>query len=75
MMQVMDSIDAFLTNSAIPEDHPLITCFAGAYPDVMENRVKVLLTKVDDATIRLFQKDVIHSPLILFEQGELPELM
>lgn len=75
MMRVMDSIDAFLMNSTIPEDHPLMTRFAGAYPDVMENRVKVLLTETDDATIRLFQKDVIHSPLIIFEQGELPELM
>lgn len=74
MMRVMDSIDAFLMNSTIPEDHPLMTRFAGAYPDVMENRVKVLLTKIDDATIRLFQKDIINSPLIIFEQGELPVL-
>lgn len=73
MMRVMDSLDAFLMNSTIPEDHPLMTRFAGAYLDVMENRVKVLLTKVDDATIRLFRKDVINSPLIVFEQGELPE--
>lgn len=73
MMQVMDKIDAFLMNSAIPEDHPLINRFAGAYPDVMENRVKVLLTEVNDATIRLFQKDVVNSPLIIFEQGDLPE--
>lgn len=75
MMRVMDSIDAFLMNSAIPEDHPLMNRFAGAYPDVMENRVKVLLTKVDDATIRLFRKDVVNSPLLIFEQGELPGSM
>ncbi len=75
MMRVMDSIDAFLINNSIPDDHPLMTRFAGAYPDVMENRVKVLLTETDDATIRLFQKEVVHSPLIIFEQGELPELM
>ncbi|MDR2815984.1 MAG: hypothetical protein LBB62_04705 [Proteiniphilum sp.] len=75
MMQVMNSIDAFLMNSAIPENHPLMTRFAGAYPDVMENRIKVFLTETDDATIRLFQKDIIDSPLIIFEQGELPELM
>lgn len=73
MMRVMDSIDAFLMNSTIPEDHPLMSSFAGAYPDVMENRVKVLLTKVDNTTIRLFQKDVVNSSLIKFEQGELPE--
>lgn len=75
MMRVMDAIDIFLMNGDIPEDHPLITRFAGAYPDVMENRVKVLLTKVDDTTTRLFRKDVIDSPLLVFEQGELPELM
>jgi hypothetical protein len=75
MMRVMDSIDAFLMNNTIPEDHPLMSRFAGAYPDVMENRVKVLLTKVDDTTIRLFQKDVVNSPLVIFEQGELPDLM
>jgi hypothetical protein len=72
MMRVMDNIDAFLMNSTVPEDHPLMSSFAGAYPDVMENRVKVLLTKVDDTTIRLFQKDIVNSPLIKFEQGELP---
>lgn len=75
MMRVMDSIDAFLMNSAIPEDHLLMTRFAGAYPDVMENRVKVLFTQVDDATIRLFQKDVVNSPLIIFEKGDLPDWM
>ncbi|WP_298653302.1 hypothetical protein [uncultured Proteiniphilum sp.] len=72
MMLVMDRIDAFLMNNTIAEDHPLMTRFAGAYPDVMENRVKVLLTEIDDATIRLFQKDITNSPLVVFEQGELP---
>lgn len=75
MMQVMDKIDAFLMNSNIPEDHPLITLFAGAYPDVMKNRVKVLLTKVDAPTTRLFQKDVVNSPLVIFEKGEQPDFM
>ncbi|MEA4918371.1 hypothetical protein [Proteiniphilum sp.] len=75
MMKVMDNIDVFLMNSDIPEDHPLMNCFAGAYPDVKKNRVKVLLTKTDDATIRLFQKDVVNSPLVIFEKGEQPELM
>ena len=73
MMRVMDNIDAFLMNNTIPEDHPLMSSFAGAYPDVMENRVKVLLTKVDNTTIQLFQRDVVNSPLIKYEQGELPE--
>lgn len=75
MMRVMDSIDAFLMNSAIAEDHPLLTRFAGAYPDVMDNRVIVLLTQVDNATIQIFQKDVVNSPLIKFEKGDLPDGM
>lgn len=73
MMEVMDRIDAFLMNSTVSENHPLMDSFAGAYPEVRENRVKVLLTKVDDTTIRLFQRDVVNSPLIIFEQGDLPE--
>lgn len=73
MMKVMDKIDAFLMDSAVSEEHPVITRFAGAYPDVMENRVKVLLTRTDDASVRLFRKEVIDSPLIVFEQGEVPE--
>lgn len=75
MMKVMDNIDHFLMDSSVPEDHPLLGSFAGAYPDVMGNRVKVLLTKVNDSTIAIFRKDVINSPLIIFEQGELPSLM
>ncbi|WP_294079748.1 hypothetical protein [Proteiniphilum sp. UBA5384] len=73
MMEVMDKIDIFLMNSTVPEDHPLMSSFAGAYPEVTENRVKVLLTQVDEPTIRLFRKDIINSPLIIFEQGNLPD--
>lgn len=75
MMRVMENIDAFLMNSAIPEDHPLMTRFAGAYPDVEANRVKVLLTETDNTTIRLFQKEITNSPLVIFEKGELPTMM
>ncbi|MDD2931279.1 MAG: hypothetical protein PHO39_06360 [Fermentimonas sp.] len=74
MMRVMDHIDDFLVNSSIPNDHPVLIRFAGAYPDVMENRVKVLLTEVNDDIISTFKKDVSNSPLIIFEQGEIPEL-
>lgn len=72
MMLVMDKIDAFLMNSNIPEDHPLLSCFAGAYPAVLENRIKVTLTKTDEATLRLFRKEVSDSPLIIFEKGKQP---
>lgn len=74
MMKVMDDIDNFLLNKNIPDDHPVLTSFAGAYPDVMENRVKVLLTEVNDNIIRSFKRDITNSPLLIFEQGEIPKL-
>lgn len=75
MMQVMDKIDAFLANRSIPEEHPLLLHFAGAYPDVMENRVKVILTKVNPTVVEAFKNDISRSPILLFEEGETPQLM
>ncbi len=74
MLRVMDSIDEFLVNSSIPDDHIVLAHFAGAYPDVMENRVKVLLTEVNQNIISSFKRDVTNSQLVIFEQGEIPEL-
>lgn len=74
MMLVMDEIDNFLLDVTIPEDHPVLIRFAGAYPDVMDNRVKVILTEIDDNTITTFRKEISNSPLIIFEQGEIPDL-
>lgn len=74
MMQVMDHIDAFLFNTSIPDDHPVLSRFAGAYPDVMDNRVKVILTEVSDEATRAFRRDISDSPIVVFEQGEMPEL-
>ena len=73
MLRVMDSIDNFLVDSSIPDDHLVLTHFAGAYPDVMENRVKVLLTEVNQNIINSFKRDVTNSQLVIFEQGEIPE--
>ncbi|MBK5196060.1 MAG: hypothetical protein JJE08_08555 [Proteiniphilum sp.] len=75
MMQVMDKIDAFLSDVSIPQDHPVMLHFAGAYPDVMDNRVKVILTEVNQTVINAFKKDISASPMLLFEKGELPALM
>lgn len=74
MMKVMDEIDNFLVSSDIPDNHPMLEKFAGAYPDVMDNRVKVLLTEINNDIINSFKRDVTNSPLIVFEQGEIPEL-
>ena len=75
MMQVMDKIDAFLADNTISQEHPVLVHFAGAYPDVMDNRVKVILTTMDQAVISAFKKDISDSPLLVFEQGERPSLM
>ncbi len=75
MMQVMDKIDAFLSDGSIPQDHPVMLHFAGAYPDVMDNRVKVILTDPNQTVINAFKKDISASPMLSFEKGELPELM
>lgn len=74
MMQVMDKIDAFLMDSAIGDDHPVMAHFAGAYPDVMDNRVKVILTVVRKDITDAFKRDISNSPMIVFEQGEMPQL-
>ena len=73
-MRVMDDIDNFLINNTIAENHPVLERFAGAYPDVMDNRVKVLLTEINDNVINTFKKEISNSPLIVFKQGEIPEL-
>ena len=70
----MDLIDAFLFNTSVPKDHPVLERFAGAYPDVMDNRVKVILTDVNQEAIRAFKRDISDSPIVEFEQGEMPEL-
>jgi len=74
MMLVMDRIDAFLVDSAVADDHPVMAHFAGAYPDVMENRVKVILTEVNSEITNSFKRNISDSPLILFEKGEIPQL-
>lgn len=74
MLRVMDSIDEFLVNNSIPDDHIVLANFAGAYPDVMENRVKVLLNEVNQNIINSFKRDVTNSQLVIYEQGEIPEL-
>lgn len=73
MLRVMDSIDNFLVSSSVSDDHIVLTHFAGAYPDVMENRVKVLLTEVNQNVVNSFKRDVTNSQLVIFEQGEIPD--
>ena len=74
MLRVMDSIDEFLVNNTIPDDHIVLTHFAGSYVDVLENRVKVLFTEINQTVINSFKRDVTNSSLVIFEQGEIPDL-
>ena len=75
MMQVMDKIDAFLSDPTIPSNHPFLTHFAGAGADVFENRVVVQLTEMNNAAIQAFKKDVSNSSAVMFKKGEIPVLM
>lgn len=72
MMQVMDRLDRFLSDSSVPADHPFLSRFAGAGADVFENRVVVQLTEMNDDAIQSFQQDVSNSPAVKFEKGEAP---
>jgi hypothetical protein len=75
MMQVMDRIDQFLSNPAVPADHPFLARFAGAGADVFENRVVVRLTDLNNDAIQSFKRDISTSPAVKFEQGEIPVMM
>lgn len=72
MMEVMDRIDQFLSNSAIAQDHPVMANFAGASADVLQNRVVVKLLTVNEPIIQAFKRDISNSPAVKFEVGEMP---
>src|SRR5690554_1675925 len=74
MMQEMEKINAFLSDAFVSPEYPVMVRFAGAYPDVLDNRVKVILTEVNQSVINAFKKDISASPMLLFEKGEMPEL-
>lgn len=71
MMLVMDKIDKFVADRSIPNDHPVVENFSGAMADVFENRVVVRLREVNDAITQAFKKDVIDSPIVIFDKGGL----
>ena len=75
MMEVMDRIDLFLSDSTVPNTHPFLSYFAGAGADVFKNRVIVHLTELNAAAIQAFKKDVSGSPVVEFEKGEMPVMM
>lgn len=70
LLRIMNKIDEFLANSEIANDNPALVNFAGAYPDVVDNRVRVTFLKVNDDVISAFKNDVSNSPAIIFEEGE-----
>lgn len=74
LLSIMNKIDDFLADSSIPNDHPALQNFAGAYPDVVDNKVRVTFIKLNDKVTQSFKKDVSNSPAIIFEQGNTPVL-
>lgn len=74
LLKIMNKIDEFLSNPAIPEDNPALVNFAGAYPDVVDNRVRVTFTELNEQVTAAFKKEVSGSPAIIFEKGNQPVL-
>lgn len=74
LLQIMNKIDDFLANPAIAEDNPALVNFAGAYPDVVDNRVRVTFTELNNNVTAAFKKDVSNSPAVIFEKGDRPVL-
>lgn len=74
LLKIMNKIDDFLSNSSIPEDNPALVNFAGAYPDVIGNRVRVTFIELNDKVTSAFKKEVSASPAIIFEKGDRPVL-
>lgn len=74
LLRVMNSIDVFLSDSSIAEDHPVLVNFAGAYPDVVDNCVRVTLLEVNERITSAFKRDISNSPTVVFEKGDRPVL-
>ncbi|MGI6074112.1 MAG: hypothetical protein ACOYEA_05690 [Fermentimonas sp.] len=75
MMVVMEKIDQFLQNNSETDDSLPMQYFAGAYPDIPNNRVVVKLTSINDNVVNSFKRDVVNSPLVHFQkQADIPQL-
>lgn len=75
MMLVMDKIDEFLSNPDVPHEHPFINNFTGALADVFTNSVVIRLETLNDTIINAFKEDITDSPIVQFEEGEMPEMI
>ncbi len=75
MMLVMDKIDTFLSNPDVSHDHPFINSFTGALADVFTNSVIIRVETLNDTIIDAFKKDITDSPIVQFEEGEMPDMI
>ncbi|MFA6701867.1 MAG: hypothetical protein WCR12_03275 [Dysgonamonadaceae bacterium] len=67
---VMDSIDAFISNSSIPNNHIVLQYFTGAYIDVMQNCVVMQFSILTPELIYSFKKNVTDSSVVKFRINE-----
>ncbi len=74
LLRIINKLEDFLADSTVSSDHPVLANFAGAYPDVVDNRVRVTLQKATDEVVAAFKKDISDSPAIIFEEGNRPVL-
>lgn len=67
---VMDSIDAFISNSSIPNNNIVLQYFTGAYIDVMQNCVIMQFSILTPELIYSFKKNVTDSSVVKFRKNE-----
>ncbi|MDD2243065.1 MAG: hypothetical protein PHY69_04085 [Dysgonamonadaceae bacterium] len=67
---VMDSIDAFISNYSIPNNHIVLQYFTGAYIDVMQNCVVMQFSILMPELIYSFKKNVTDSSVVKFRKNE-----
>ena len=69
---VMDTVDAFISNKDIPDSHPILQYFSGAYINVIDNCVVMQLSKLTPELVYIFKKEVTNSPIVKFRKYEMP---
>jgi hypothetical protein len=71
MFEVINRIEDFIANPAIPDDHIFLQNFTGAFIDDMSNQVVVMLLDTNDAVVDVFRKEVSDSQIVIFGEGNL----
>ena len=69
LIEIINKLEGFLADMSVPSNHPVLIDFVGAYPDVVDNRVRVTLRHATDKVVEAFKKDISNSPAVVFEEG------